>query len=377
MFLVDKYYNDSNTIASYQKILERLLESFNIHSYIYKNVKTIALKPNDEFYNIIYNMEYGVWKYANFPHLLVYGPEGCGKEYIISNLLESIYGKNKTKVNEVEYIITGYSNTKTKVFIKQSNHHIVIEPNNNGFDKYLIQEIIENYARTEILSILKYKKLFKIVIINTIDNLSYYAQASLRRTMEKYANTCKFIFISNQLSKINEPLKSRCLMVRIPLPTDDMIMNIILNVSLKEKLNLNLKEMITILDKSENNIYNTMWLLEMKKFNVNNDTHWTNVLDKIVDMIICKDNYNTANMFEVIKQIRELLYVLFITNIDFHIVIRKLMFLLTNKLSSIIIKHKIIEITSQFDMRLAKGTRYIIHMEAYIIKIINLLNNIN
>jgi hypothetical protein len=154
-------------------------------------------------------------------------------------------------------------------------------------------------------------------------------------------------------------------------------MNIILNVSLKEKLNLSLKEMITILDKSENNIYNTMWLLEMKKFNVNNDTHWTNVLDKIVDMIICKDNYNTANMFEVIKQIRELLYVLFITNIDFHIVIRKLMFLLTNKLSSIIIKHKIIEITSQFDMRLAKGTRYIIHMEAYIIKIINLLNNIN
>ena len=39
------------------------------------------------------------------------------------------------------------NNTKTKVLIKQSNHHIIIEPNNNGFDKYLIQEIIQDYAK--------------------------------------------------------------------------------------------------------------------------------------------------------------------------------------------------------------------------------------
>ena len=131
--------------------------------------------------------------------------------------------------------INGYGNTKTKVNIKQSKYHIIIEPNSNGFDKYLIQEIIQDYAKIELLNILKYKKLFKIVVINKIDNLSYYAQASLRRTMEKYANTCKFIFICDQLSKIIEPLRSRCLLIRVPLPTNNQIMETLLHISIKKK----------------------------------------------------------------------------------------------------------------------------------------------
>ena len=374
MFLVDKYYNDTNMIASHNLLLDRLLESFNIHSHIYKNINTIIKKPKNELLDIIENMEYGVWKYANFPHLLLYGPDGCGKEFIVKNLLERIFGSKAIEVHEVEYTITGYSNTKTKVFIKQSNHHIIIEPNNNGFDKYLIQEIIEDYAKIEILNILKYKKLFKVVIIDKIDDLSYYAQASLRRTMEKYANSCKFIFISNQLSKINEPLKSRCLMVRVPLPTDTMILNIILNISTKENILLTTDDIFYILDKSENNINKTVWMLEMKKFNVNNKDEWNDLLDKIVDMIICKKNYTQRNMAEIIKNIRELLYILFITNIDFHLIIRKIMMLLVKKINDINIKYNIIDITSEFELRISKGTRYIIHMEAYIIKLIHYMN---
>jgi len=375
MFLVDKYNSISNQLASHKKILDHLIGSFNSHHMIYNNIDTIGKKSKKEFNHIINNMENGSWKYDNFPHILVYGPDGCGKEYIVQNLLESIYGKNSIKVKEVEYTITGYSNTKTKVIIKQSNHHIILEPNNNGFDKYLIQEIIEDYAQIEILTILRYKKLFKIVVIDMIDDLSYYAQGSLRRTMEKYANTCKFIFISNQLSKINEPLKSRCLIIRVPLPTDVMICNIILHISYKEKLNLSLCEIKTILDKSENNINNTLWMLEMKKFNVENNSHWTNILDSIVEMIMLKSNYTTSNMYELIKNMRELLYILFITNIDFHIVIRKIMMLIINKIDDINIKYDIIDTTSMYEMRISQGTRYIIHMEAYLIKIIYILNN--
>ena len=377
MFFVDKYYQESNLIASHKKILDKLLESFNIHNMIYRNIDVIIKKPKKEFNDIIDNMEHGVWKYANFPHLLVYGPEGCGKEYIVNKLLENIYGKKSIELNEVEYTISGYSSTKTKVLIKQSNHHIVIEPNNNGFDKYLIQEIIEDYAKIEILSILKYKKLFKVVIIDKIDDLSYYAQASLRRTMEKYANTCKFIFISNQLSKINEPLKSRCLTIRVPLPTDVMIMNIILTIDNKEELKLSLQDMKEILARSDNNINRTMWMLDMKKYNVDiNKGNWTNILDTIAEMILSPDNYSTKNMYELIKTIRELLYILFITNIDFHLVIRKLMILFLSKVSSIDTKYRIIDTTSLFELRIAKGTRYIIQMEAYLINIIAILNKI-
>ena len=91
------------------------------------------------------------------------------------------------------------------------------------------------------LSICKNMKLFKIVVIDKIDNLNYYAQASLRRTMEKYANTCKFIFISNQLSKIIEPLKSRCL-IRVPLPNKYQIFNMVLKISHLENIDINIGE---------------------------------------------------------------------------------------------------------------------------------------
>ena len=145
----------------------------------------------------------------------MYGPPGGGKGHLVNMLLEKIYDKSVNNIKEVEYTVVGYGNSKTKVDIKQSNYHIIVEPNNNGFDKYLIQEIVKEYARRQMLNIFRTKKKFKVVLVDTVDNLSYYAQASLRRTMEKYVNNCKFILLSHQLSNVIEPLRSRCLCIRI------------------------------------------------------------------------------------------------------------------------------------------------------------------
>jgi replication factor C subunit 3/5 len=375
MFLADKYYNDSNEIIFHQEILEKLLNSFDTHNEIYKNIDTIEKKPMGEFKEIINNIEYGNWQYSNFQHLIIYGSNGCGKNFIVKKLLEKIYGKKAVEVNDVEYTINGYSNTKTKVEIKQSKYHILLEPKNNGFDKYLIQEIIQDYAKTEILNILKYKKLFKVVVIDKIDNLSYYAQASLRRTMEKYANTCKFIFICDQLSKIIEPLKSRCLLVRIPLPTNQMLINIMLNICQKENIELQLEDYKEIIKNSNNNINILLWLLEFKKHNCLYDENWSYLVDKITDLIIDKKNYTTISINKLIVKFREYFYILFITNIDFQLVIRNIMLKLINKFDDIKIKYHIIEITSVFEKRINKGTRYIIHLEAYILRLIKLFLN--
>jgi replication factor C subunit 3/5 len=375
MFLVDKYKNH-NLIPSYE-VVDRLLNSLNTHNIIYDNIDNVIKLPNDEFKDIIDNIEYGNWKYANLPHLLIYGPDGCGKEYILENLLEKIFTKKSVELQETEYTINGYSNTKTKVMIKQSKHHIVIEPNNNGFDKYLIQEIIEDYAKTEILHVLKYKHLYKIVIINSIDNLSYYAQASLRRTMEKYADSCKFIFISNQLSKIHEPLKSRCLMVRIPLPTDNMLASIALNIGLLEQIHLNGNDIIDIVKKSNNNINKLFWYLELKKYKVLVEHSWHDMIDIITDNVLNKKNYTIKKLPDVIKELRDLLYQLFITNIDFHTIIKEIMNSIKQKLTYDDMTKKlyyIIEETSKFENRISQGTRHIVHLEAYLIKLIQILN---
>jgi len=254
--------------------------------------------------------------------------------------------------------------------IKQSKHHIIIEPNSNGFDKYLIQEIIQDYARSELLNIIKNRKLFKVVIINKIDNLSYYAQASLRRTMEIYSHSCKFILISDQLSKIIEPLRSRCLLVRVPLPTREQILNTLLYICNKEDIVINFNNLYEIIQNSDNKMSHAILLLELYNNNIKYGNDWELVIDSIIDNII---NTNTIkNLYKVIKIIREQFYILFITNISTQLILRKIMLKLISKTNNLQLKYNIINITSIFEQRLSQGTRHNIHSEAYIIRLIYL-----
>jgi replication factor C subunit 3/5 len=373
MFLVDKYYNDSNYITYYQTIINKIIDSFDTHSQLYNNMENIIKLPDNEFKKIINELENGTWRYSNFQHLIVYGSCGSGKEYLINKLLEKIFGKSSIEIKDVEYTVSGYSNTKTKIMIKQSKHHIIIEPNSNGFDKYLIQEIIQDYAKSELLTILKNRKLFKIVVINKIDNLSYYAQASLRRTMEKYSDTCKFILISDMLSKIIEPIRSRCLMIRVPLPSNEQILETLLYVCEKENITIEYNKLNEIIKKSDNKVNNALWLLEMHRYNIMYDNNWMNVINEIVEMIIDPDITNNKKLYNTIKKIRDKYYILFITNISTQIIIRNIMVKLLESTNNLEMKYKIIDITSIFEQRLSQGTRHIIHIEAYITRIIQLL----
>ena len=87
-----------------------------------------------------------------------------------------------------------------------------------------------------------------------------------------------------------------------------------------------------------------------------------------------KNNYTTKKLPDLIKEIRDLLYQLFITNIDFNIIIKEIMNSLKKRILDNTIKYKIIEETSKFENRISQGTRHIIHLEAYLIKVIQILN---
>ena len=336
MFLVDKYYENINNI---------LYESNNIFNSFNKN------------------------KFNNFQHLIVYGPIGTNKEYMVNKLLESMFGKEEIEVKDIEYNITGYLNANIKMLIKQSRNHLIIEPNSNGFDKYLVQEIIKNYAKSEVLNIIKKSNTFKVIVINKIYNLSYYAQASLRRTMEKYSNICKFILISDQLSKIIEPLRSRCLLIRVSLPSNLIILNTLLYISYKENINISLQYLDKIIKESDNKINHSIWLLEMYKYNINYNNNWENIINKIIYIIL---NIKNIKIYNGIIKIRKYFYILFITNILSQLIFKKIMIKLLSFVDDIKIKYEIINITSIYNERLILGTRNIIHFEAYIIKLLEL-----
>ncbi|CAN0362586.1 unnamed protein product, partial [Scytosiphon promiscuus] len=62
-----------------------------------------------------------------------------------------------------------------------------------------------------------------VVVLVGVDRLTKQAQAGLRRTMEKYTSSCRLILLCHSPSKVIEPVRSRCLGVRVPAPGEQEV----------------------------------------------------------------------------------------------------------------------------------------------------------
>ena len=84
----------------------------------------------------------------------------------------------------------------------------------------VIRQRIKDYARTMPIGEVP----FKLIILDEADNMTGDAQQALRRTMELYSRTARFCLIANYLSKIIEPIQSRCAIFRFqPIPKDALV----------------------------------------------------------------------------------------------------------------------------------------------------------
>lgn len=122
---------------------------------------------------------------GNIQHLLFSGPAGTGKSTSAIVLTKEIYG--------VDW---------------KSNFKELNASDARGID--VVRHEIKDYASTQSLGKIPYKTLF----LDEADALTHDAQNALRRTMERYSVGCKFIIGCNYLSKIIEPIQSRCAVYR-------------------------------------------------------------------------------------------------------------------------------------------------------------------
>ena len=351
MFLIDKYdINDPWDVVYNFNIYKRLLKLDSLNSWYCKDLE----KEKD---------------FDNLPNILIHGKEGSGKKSIVKLFLRRIFGENLKKMN-VKYVISGYGSTNIEVNLPQSLHHIEIFPHGTGLDKYLVQEVIKEYASKNVLTF-NNKRSFKVIWIHNIDEMSYYAQTALRCTMEKYCKSCKFILTSMQLSKIIEPLRSRCLQIRVPLPNYHDIMRVLMNISYKENKFLSLKDYNEIILRSKNNIKLAIQFLEMKFYDISLDATWKNDLKDIIKILNKSIKKNITE--QSISRIREILYKIFITNIDGTLIIRELLDQMLLNLKNQDLSYKIIDICTNYENSLAKGKRTIIHLEAFIFSILDLI----
>lgn len=131
-------------------------------------------------------------KTKNIPHLLFTGNAGVGKTTAAVTLAREIFGESW-----------------------QMNFRELNASDERGID--VVRNQIKQFARTSSLG----DATFKILFLDEADALTTDAQAALRRTMESYAQTCRFILSCNYSSKIIDPIQSRCAIYRFkPLSPD-------------------------------------------------------------------------------------------------------------------------------------------------------------
>ena len=126
-------------------------------------------------------------------HMILSGPPGVGKTTSAVVLAKTVFGQ-EWEQNFIE--LNASDDRKLSV----------------------IQGKVKEFARTKPID-----APFKIILFDEADSLTQEAQQALRRMMEEYSATCRFIFSVNYQSNIIEPLQSRCAILRFqPLSKQDV-----------------------------------------------------------------------------------------------------------------------------------------------------------
>jgi replication factor C small subunit len=143
------------------------------------------------------------------PHCLFAGPPGTGKTTASLCLAHDLFGER-------------YADAFMELNASDSR----------GID--IIRTTVKEFARIATISGLP----FKILVLDEADNMTGDAQHALRRTMERFTETCRFILCCNYSGRIIEPIQSRCAIFRFtPLKEDDVI-GYLKEIAQKEKVQL-------------------------------------------------------------------------------------------------------------------------------------------
>lgn len=140
------------------------------------------------------------------PHCLFAGPAGTGKTTTALVMARAFFGDNW-----------------------QSNFQELNASDERGIDT--IRTKVKDFART-----MPVGREFKIIYLDEADALTKDAQHALRRTMEKYSSTCRFILGCNYISKIILPIQSRTAVFKFRPLEEDAIIKFLKRISNSENL---------------------------------------------------------------------------------------------------------------------------------------------
>ena len=272
----------------------------------------------------------------NIPHLLFAGPAGTGKSTLALIVVKELF-KQTWKENYLE--------------LNASDER--------GIN--IVREKVKNFARTKSLGDVP----FKVIFLDEADALTPEAQQALRRTMENYSATCRFVLSCNYSSKIIDPIQSRCAIFRFRLLEKKDIEKLLNRISEQERLTIDQQAMEILYEGSEGDCRRAVNLLQATSAispSITQDlvtTIISNAKPKDIKVVL---DYALAGDFQDSKE--KLLDIMLKESISGQDVIKAIQKEIWNLQIEPEIKVKLTEKTGEVEFRIVEGSDPFIQLQA-------------
>jgi len=181
-------------------------------------------------------------KSENLPHLMVIGKPGVGKTTTLELFSREFYAESAEENTTILPVSTMF--TLGRAYFEENDRFSHLYEK----DKSIIANfkyIVKWHASMKPLS-----APFRLVIFDGAGDLPKDAQAALRRIMEQFSKTCRFIFVTSSLSSLIDPIRSRCVpLYFLPIETDvikNHLQFILKEEGVQDKVSADMIDMISL-----------------------------------------------------------------------------------------------------------------------------------